>query len=349
MKYGAHYVGNHMSSQLIPVLLSASLFLSSNAYSWGHDGHHTVGAVADILLRGTNAEKEVQRILGGSLAMYAVWADCAKGPDYCPKDAYHNGKPWYDDEMKAFNEKYTNPKANLTHHDFHFTDIPIEEHQYFEKSVGAKPNDLVRILRECIDVLRHNDNAQTNPHQFTERDALLLIAHLVGDIHQPLHVGAVYVGSNLQFVNPNTSKSQYHETQGGNYLFITRTDNLHHYWDDTVVTAAMTASLKGQPLTPANYAKVLLKAKPVPAQTAGDIGNWPTLWANETLAAATSAYSNLKLGPPFKGTDAHANIFTAWPITSKPANYAVVSATVASRQLTKGGYRLAELLKRIWP
>src|SRR5258705_13311907 len=51
------------------------------ALAWNAEGHQTVGAIADSLLAGTHAGKEVRKILGrgGTLQRAALWADCAQG------------------------------------------------------------------------------------------------------------------------------------------------------------------------------------------------------------------------------------------------------------------------------
>ena len=54
-------------------------------------------------------------------------------------------------------------------------------------------DDVVQILRQAIGVLQGRLDSVSNPHQFTQRQALLMVAHLVGDLHQPLHVSGAYV------------------------------------------------------------------------------------------------------------------------------------------------------------
>src|SRR5450755_3022934 len=69
----------------LPGLLARTLLVAVSAISlpaaaYGPDGHHTIGAIADRLIVGTNAATQVNAILGGlSLENAAVWADCAKG------------------------------------------------------------------------------------------------------------------------------------------------------------------------------------------------------------------------------------------------------------------------------
>ena len=70
--------------KLACVLALSSAFLSMDALAWGNDGHRAVGAIADKLLKGTNAEKQIAALLlpGESLESIANWADCVKGT-YC--------------------------------------------------------------------------------------------------------------------------------------------------------------------------------------------------------------------------------------------------------------------------
>ena len=52
-----------------------------------------------------------------------------------------------------------------------------------------------------------------------EREALRLIAHLVGDIHQPLHVASVYLDADGRPVDPDHDGSDPDsKTRGGNDL-----------------------------------------------------------------------------------------------------------------------------------
>ena len=68
---------------------AVALLACANASSWGPDGHHTVGAIADRLIAGSHAAEQVKSLLGGlSLEQAAVWADCAKGVDPSKDFAY---------------------------------------------------------------------------------------------------------------------------------------------------------------------------------------------------------------------------------------------------------------------
>src|SRR5262249_31455129 len=61
-------------------MLVVSTAVSGPAWSWGLDGHRTVGMVADILLATDPASVASKKLLGdASLSEAATWADCAKG------------------------------------------------------------------------------------------------------------------------------------------------------------------------------------------------------------------------------------------------------------------------------
>lgn len=347
---------------LLAIATALCMVVPISAQAWGGVGHHVIGAIADIQLRGTNAEKHVQALLkekdpatgtpvsvdcrvnaaNCTLAKYAVWADCEKGPRYCPKE--NDSRTWLDAEMQAFDKKFGQDA-----HSFHYTDIPIQEKKYFDASAGANPNDVVHILRECIDVLKNGSKAN-NPHQFTPRQALLLLAHLVGDVHQPLHVGALYVDQHEAFVNANVSQKA-DETHGGNSVML-GSANLHHFWDSVTVDAVMKSLVPvSGTRDPATLAVALLNSpKQLAWKTKGDVLTWPQQWADESLHLAARAYANVDLDTRESVWDPEKQKYhLQWKIKN-PQNYDKSWAKNATQdQMIIAGKRLAELLNVIWP
>ena len=55
------------------------------------------------------------------------------------------------------------------------------------RQVGTSSHDIVAALQSCIDVLQGRP-ASTPIDLRSREEALRLLAHLVGDLHQPLHV-----------------------------------------------------------------------------------------------------------------------------------------------------------------
>src|SRR5205085_12276953 len=99
---------------------------------------------------------------------------------------------------------------------------------------------------------------------------------LIGDIHQPLHVGSVYLSPEGVPTNPNRSE-QYegrYDNFGGNQL-LTDDGNLHGYWDD-ISNELFEADLVAEAAT-------------VP-DTEGEVEQWGMGWADESLEAARTAF-----------------------------------------------------------
>lgn len=290
-------------------------FLAPEAMAWGNDGHRAVGAIADQLLIGTNAQKQVAAMLlpGETLETVSVWADCVKG-SYCGPQT---------PEMVA----YTG--ANPKHGEYHYTDIPFQNGHYDDGAVGSGEHDIVQSLKQAIAVLQGKGDACSNPHSFTSRQALLLIAHLAGDIHQPLHVGAAYVSKSGKFVVPETKAQidtvNVFDARGGNNLLLddqklagsstvlippsapkegvapatpaaapkSATRPFHSYWDTTVVDYAMRRIGAS---SPAQFAQRVIGDKSAVQANTGDAISWPYQWANDTLAIAKLAYADLAPG-----------------------------------------------------
>jgi hypothetical protein len=135
------------------------------AWSWGNDGHHVVGTMADLLLeQHPTTHDKVRTILGGaSLAEATVWADCAKGFVHCQRDPTP--------EEKAFTQR--NPR----HRSFHYTNVPVQQPEYRAGTAGTASDDIVQVLEHAVSVLRGQAPA-SGPAVLDQQEALWLIAHL---------------------------------------------------------------------------------------------------------------------------------------------------------------------------
>ena len=84
---------------------------SGPAWSWGGDGHRTVGAIADLVLQGADYARtrdQVNRILEGTnLSDASVWMDCAKGFRYCHRDLSDEEKAYVADNPDHYTHHYT--------------------------------------------------------------------------------------------------------------------------------------------------------------------------------------------------------------------------------------------------
>ena len=75
------------------------------------------------------------------------------------------------------------------------------------------------MMRYCIAVLRGEKPENTTATNITKPIAVILLAHFVGDIHQPLHVGAQYFDASRPPANPDKPGEVWPD-EGGNSLHL---------------------------------------------------------------------------------------------------------------------------------
>ena len=172
---------------LLRTAIAAALLgsVSPQLLAWGQTGHRSIGLVAQQHLSAEAARKAEALLDGQSLAQAASWADEIKSD---PKFAYAD--PWH----------YTTWQDGDD--DFH------AGHE--DKGSGFLLSQIERQLAVLKDAKASKaDKAQ----------ALKFTVHLVGDLHQPMHVGG---GGD----------------QGGNFCKVTwhgRATNLHRVWDSDMI------------------------------------------------------------------------------------------------------------------
>ena len=348
--------------KLACVLALAGAFLSTNAVAWGNEGHRAVGSIAAKLIKGSNAEKQVAALLlpGETLESITNWADSAKGgAGYAP----------------ATDEQNLYTAVNPRHTEYHYANVPFQLEHYHDGVVGGSDVDIVQTLKQAIAVLQGKTDPVSNPHNFTKRQALLLVAHMTGDIHQPLHMGAAYISADGKFVVPAKQAEidaiNMFESRGGNNLMLDEakletlskplipgeprallpgekkwpTKPFHAYWDTTVVDYAMRRS---STRTPADFAQKMIDSKPVVAMNTGPAVTWPYQWADDALIAAKVAHTDVTLGKRDSRVTSKGETAFTFALEMGP-NYPVPSSALARTQLVKGGYHLASLLQTIWP
>ena len=325
-------------------LVAIATVFTYPAFAWGPDGHRTVATLAQKLIAGSNAATQVQTILGNlTLADVAVWADCAKGVNestfrYEHPGKYPECKIFETAEGEAAMEDFVRRNTGncplksgeeVCHKQYHYSDVAIQHQTYLLGFVGTRDDDIVAAVIAATHVLK-GDPAPAPFNIKDKAEALRLLVHYVGDLHQPLHVGAVYLDTQGNKVNPDTGTFDPDtETRGGNSIIVRSTkSNLHSTWD--AIPAV---------LTPSHVKAAWVKSARSIAPTAGSDFGWPKRWASESVAQANLALSNLAYGPK---TGTH------WTVVL-PAKYSAKMQSTKKVQLTRGGARLAQLLQDIWP
>lgn len=331
--------------RLARALGASATMLALPALAWGPQGHQTVGGIADQLIAGTPAAKKVRAILGSNLQTASVWADCARSVESkAGQWAYANPGTFkacavYENKdsqaaLVAFVKRnasrcgFMASHAQCRHKAWHFTDIPVQLKAYGTDLPGAAPNDLVQAVGASITVLQGGKP----PAAFniaSQREALRLLAHFVGDLHQPLHVGSAYLGDDGKPLLPKDAHEAHdHDNAGGNAITLEKT-NLHALWDD--VPDKLAATLQSGALAK--------QARGLPPAT-GDMAAWPAAWATDTLHTAPQAFEGLKFG---------AKAGAQWPATADEPAYRQAREALQQAQLVKAGARLAQILTTLWP
>jgi len=210
------------------VFIIAAFLLPSFSFAWGPTGHRVTGQVAEKYLS-KKAKKELDRILNHqSLAMASTWMD-----DIRSDSTYDHMTDW------------------------HW--VTIQNGQTYDQSAKNPKGDVVATLERIIAELK---SKKLSPAEEVERIKMLI--HLVGDIHQPLHVG----GGN---------------DRGGNDVKVQwfRTDsNLHRVWDSDMIDD-----------TRLSYTEL---AASLEIPTSGQILLWQKSsvrdWANESMSFRKQVY-----------------------------------------------------------
>ena len=321
--------------------LTLLTLLCAPALAWNAEGHDVVGSIADQFLN-DHAKQEVAGLVGTDLRTASAWADCAKSVERRSDGTFHYvvnrqfERPCTSLDHDAMVDYVSRNWDNCLYEDmptnchkaFHFTDVAIQHDDYERTFIGTSDHDVVSAINAAVMVLQ----GQAAPDPFRIKDkaeALFLLSHFLGDLHQPLHVGAVYLDAEGNKVNPDQGTFDKHsETAGGNLISEESSsgENLHAHWDAIPRRLGERAD-----------AFMLAEARVVP-RSAGPMEGWPAAWASETVLAAHQALS-------FTGTGEQ-----RWSVQfDDMRSYVRNENALKEQQIAKAGARLAELLNAIWP
>ncbi|MCX8492043.1 MAG: S1/P1 nuclease [Cyclobacteriaceae bacterium] len=165
------------------VLILISHLLVAGTFAWGVTGHRAIGLVAEKHLS-KKAMRKLKLLMGQeSLAMTSTWMDEVRS------DSTYN---------------YTA--------DWHW--VTIETGKSYAESPKNQNGDVIMTLERLIEELKTKKLDRKK-----EIEYIKMIVHLVGDIHQPLHVGCC-------------------DDRGGNSVkvkWFQSNTNLHTVWDSNMI------------------------------------------------------------------------------------------------------------------
>jgi hypothetical protein len=358
--------------------ISITLGLAPQVHAYAPLGHEIVGAIADERLANTLAAVKIRAMIGSlSLEKAALLADTIKGWDRKGVDSpksFRVASPKIDWQLRDF-WRANQPMRDIhstapSHHWFHYTDVPVMPAQnYGDGTAGRSKWDVVHMIPYCLEVLRGRRPEQ-NERKITKPVALILLAHYVADIHQPLHVGAQYFDAQGRVVDLGKDRSALAD-EGGNTFTLELSDGpprtrgvrkkkFHAFWDDDAVNALFPQipirvrkrELKAQiaPLKKQLIRKLATHEPPswrMPANM--DVTNYAQAWTNEILPISREAHERLQFRNvhPQQERD---RVVAAGEADEKPQpdriSYRAWAANVVRDELHKAGWRLADLLEK---
>ncbi|TJY33458.1 S1/P1 nuclease [Pontimicrobium aquaticum] len=213
---------------VLPLLLSSS---KNTPDFWGQTGHRVVGEIAQKHLK-PNTKRQLKKLLQQkSLAFVSTFADEIKSDS-------------------RYGKFYT----------WHFINMPLESD--YEASEKNPKGDLVSGINYCTSIIS-DKNATTDDKVFY----LKLLVHLIGDLHQPMHIGL------LEDKGGNDFKVQWHY----------KDSNLHRVWDSEMIDTYDMGYIEL-----AKNADVLTKAEVKQIQEGTVID-----WVNETHQLTKKVYASV--------------------------------------------------------
>jgi hypothetical protein len=167
-------------------LLGLFITNSSSVLGWGQTGHRVSGEIAETYLS-ANAKRQITMLYPTvSLAEISTRMD----------------------EMRSHPTRFWQKTANPWHY------VTVPEGTQYHRDRAPREGDAFTALQTYTAVLKDGKSSIED-----KRLALLIVVHLIGDLHQPLHVG-----------NGND--------RGGNDIkveFFREKSNLHRVWDTGII------------------------------------------------------------------------------------------------------------------
>ncbi|MDE6197888.1 MAG: S1/P1 nuclease [Muribaculaceae bacterium] len=230
-------------------IIISALATALSALAWSQKGHDTVAYIAEKHLTPATADS-VAAILDGKSPVY--WANWLDNASHTPE--YKYTKTWH----------YKN----------------IESGVRYEDAKLNPDGDVVTATREQIAILA--DRVSTKSQKEL---ALKILIHVVGDMHQPMHMGRFSdLGGNKRKVR-----------------FFDRDTNLHSIWDGSLMNS-------GHAWSYTEWQQQLDRLSPEQeaVETAGNVDDW----AAQTYAIAERVYNYFP-----EGSKVSYNQIAAWTPT----------------------------------
>jgi S1/P1 Nuclease len=300
--------------------LVAALLLALPAAAWNYSGHCIIAEIAYERLT-QKARARVDQMIRdhpdyNGIFLQGAPAAIIDDPAALARYAFVHAAPWPDlirGDMRFYDEGRPDAQPTpllagfpdmMRHGPWHYFDTPFsgDGTPVIEQQPPHLMTELPRLLAEIATA----DSAQAAYD-------LPWLEHLVGDVHQPLHLTGRFL------------RSQPKGDAGGNFVIVEPGRTLHSLWDD----AAAPRDLSYDDVI--RYAREITADYPSgPPETLD-----PTHWAAESFELDKSAVYTFGLGTGSKEQ----------PLTLPPG-YEERAKRVARQRVAVAGYRLADVLNK---
>ncbi|WOK93976.1 endonuclease 2 [Canna indica] len=275
---------------LMLLLLGAAV---PSAQAWGKEGHYMVCKIAEELFS-KRAKAAVLNLLpesaGGDLAAVCSWAD----------------------EIR-FRYRWSSP--------LHYVDTPgVCNFNYSRDCHNSKG-----IQDMCVVGAINNYTTQLLTYQHSSSgynltESLMFLAHFIGDIHQPLHVG-------------------FEDDEGGNTIIVhwyRRKTNLHHVWDTSIIETAMKDFYN-------NDVDVMLEAikMNITDEWADGVKDWKKCREKSVTCADKYAAESITLSCDYAYKDVEQDITLG-------DDYFFSRIPVVEKRIAQAGVRLAQVINHVF-
>ena len=212
--------------------IALALLIPAMALAWGPKGHDTVAYIAEKHLSKKALKKVTAVLEGHSLVYVANWLDNASHTD-----EYAYTKTW------------------------HYVNVDPEEGTYAESKKDSA-GDAVVAINTLVENLK---SGELTPEE--ERVQLMMLIHIVGDMHCPMHAGR------KSDRGGNGTKVKYFGSQ----------KKLHSVWDSEIVESAHRWGYS-------EWQEQVDRA--TPKQVQAYMQGTPNDWIEETVVIASDIYTN---------------------------------------------------------
>jgi len=274
-----------MKSRLLIAAAASASLIPTPAFAWGKTGHRVVAAIADTQLSGL-ARAQIEQILG-------------------PGESLDEAANW-PDEMRSAPGTFWQ-KTSVPWHYMDFSGLLYDR--------APPEGDALEAIERFSAVLKDPKSSLADRQM-----ALRFVVHLVGDLHQPLHVG-----------RPGD--------EGGNKIKVTffgKPSNLHVVWDSGIVDNEQLSFTE-------------LAAKLERHTSSQNLIDWwdinPRDWVSESAQVREKIYADLPRAKSMSGTKKRKG---REDLPDVSYGYVFKFQPVMEGQLQRAGVRLAAYLNALY-